>query len=659
MSNVYDCTAILTSYRTNDDGIREYIPISQTCKVSPQYFMVYLEEVPDEFNGVTVFDVDGNQLSEVYNKNDITASDLFYVDYNAQRVYFDKTMSGKTVVVKFLGGGKTRYPADSVYLSIDSETGKVTQTLRDLIEQGTKGVEYITSIGAGTELITTLQTLINQGNIDARFSNMESDLATWFATLKSDINKSVKDKLDSVDNQMNAHNETMKKYKHQMEQYDSDMDTFKTSIGNKQSTFENNISSKVTEFNTKTMSLIKQVYNNIYPVGSLYFSENPLNPSNFLGGEWERIKKGTTVVNVDEGDNDFKPVGKTGGNKSVKATLNNAYAEIAIAIDKRQIIMNRKAVPNPIYYANLGFTLDDKISTFSNQSRKGEQGATIGGTTDSINVLPPYSCAYIWRRTKLATIDDKLDITDEIRDDLLNRLNALTSQVNTVSETLNDYITSNDNVIEQLKQQLSGESGDIGFTTIDSALSSTSKNAVQNKVIYKALQDKQDTLTAGNGIKIDVDGTISCTNSSSSSEIGTVDKVLDENSNNAIANSVVSNALNSKQNVLSCGNGLVMDNNTIDINPDCLDTKQDKLTAGDNIIISDNGIISATGKISQNIPIATTTTLGGVKPDGTTINVNSEGVISSNISSTITYGSDDLTAGESNLETGKFYFVYE
>ena len=77
MSNVYDCTAILTSYRTNDDGIREYIPISQTCKVSPQYFMVYLEEVPDEFNGVTVFDVDGNQLSEVYNKNDICTKSLF------------------------------------------------------------------------------------------------------------------------------------------------------------------------------------------------------------------------------------------------------------------------------------------------------------------------------------------------------------------------------------------------------------------------------------------------------------------------------------------------------------------------------------------------------------------------------------------------------
>ena len=46
--------------------------------------------------------------------------------------------------------------------------------------------------------------------------------------------------------------------------------------------------------------------------------------------------------------------------------------------------------------------------------------------------------------------------------------------------------------------------------------------------LQEALQDKQDTLTAGNGIKIDVDGTISCTNSSSSSEIGTVDKVLED-----------------------------------------------------------------------------------------------------------------------------------
>ena len=57
------------------------------------------------------------------------------------------------------------------------------------------------------------------------------------------------------------------------------------------------------------------------------------------------------------------------------------------------------------------------------------------------------------------------------------------------------------------------------------------------------------------------------------------------------------------------------------------------------------------------MPVATTNIVGGVKSDGRTINIDSEGVIS--VNDKITYGSDDLVVGESDLETGKFYFVYE
>ena len=56
--------------------------------------------------------------------------------------------------------------------------------------------------------------------------------------------------------------------------------------------------------------------------------------------------------------------------------------------------------------------------------------------------------------------------------------------------------------------------------------------------------------------------------------------------------------------------------------------KQDKLTAGANITIDTDGTISATGGGSEyELPTATTTTLGGVKVDGSTIKVNPDGVI--------------------------------
>ena len=70
-----------------------------------------------------------------------------------------------------------------------------------------------------------------------------------------------------------------------------------------------------------------------------------------------------------------------------------------------------------------------------------------------------------------------------------------------------------------------------------------------------------------------------------------------------------------------------------------------------------NFLADSENKVFENIPIATTNTVGGVKPDGRTINIDSEGVIS--VNDKITYGSSDLVAGESDLETGKFYFVYE
>jgi len=60
--------------------------------------------------------------------------------------------------------------------------------------------------------------------------------------------------------------------------------------------------------------------------------------------------------------------------------------------------------------------------------------------------------------------------------------------------------------------------------TIDSTLSSTSTNPIQNKVVYNALAGKQDKLTAGTGISIS-GNTISCTVSGGGGEFATGEKV--------------------------------------------------------------------------------------------------------------------------------------
>ena len=54
-----------------------------------------------------------------------------------------------------------------------------------------------------------------------------------------------------------------------------------------------------------------------YPVGSIYQSTEPTNPSTFMGGVWERFGNGRVLVGVDETDADFNAANKIGGDLTV------------------------------------------------------------------------------------------------------------------------------------------------------------------------------------------------------------------------------------------------------------------------------------------------------------------------------------------------------
>lgn len=45
----------------------------------------------------------------------------------------------------------------------------------------------------------------------------------------------------------------------------------------------------------------------IYPIGSIYISTSSTNPTNFIGGEWERFAEGQVIVGVDESSNTLGP----------------------------------------------------------------------------------------------------------------------------------------------------------------------------------------------------------------------------------------------------------------------------------------------------------------------------------------------------------------
>ena len=149
--------------------------------------------------------------------------------------------------------------------------------------------------------------------------------------------------------------------------------------------------------------------------------------------------------------------------------------------------------------------------------------------------------------------------------------------------------------------------------TIDSTLNGSSTNPIQNKVVYTALAGKQDKLTAGTGISIN-GNTISCTVTGGSGGTVTVDSTLSSTSTNPVQNKVIYAALAGKQNTLTIDASL----SSTSANPvqnkavnSALAGKQDKLTAGTGISISGNTIsctVSGGSSVTVDTAMSSTST---------------------------------------------------
>ena len=166
------------------------------------------------------------------------------------------------------------------------------------------------------------------------------------------------------------------------------------------------------------------------------------------------------------------------------------------------------------------------------------------------------------------------------------------------------------------KTKLEGIEAGATATTVDSALSSTSENPVQNKVINTALAGKVDTVS-GKGLSsndyTDAEKTKLAGIAEGATAV-TVDSALSATSENPVQNKVVKSALDGKVDTVS-GKGLSTEDYT---------TAEKTKLAG-----------IAEGANAYTLPAATTTTLGGVIV-GTNLAVDANGTISGNYSAATT-----------------------
>lgn len=67
---------------------------------------------------------------------------------------------------------------------------------------------------------------------------------------------------------------------------------------------------------------IADLYDAIFPIGQIIIKGDDADYSDWLGFTWERTAVGKVLVGYDYGDTDFNTIGKTGGEKTHKLSIN-------------------------------------------------------------------------------------------------------------------------------------------------------------------------------------------------------------------------------------------------------------------------------------------------------------------------------------------------
>ena len=155
-----------------------------------------------------------------------------------------------------------------------------------------------------------------------------------------------------------------------------------------------------------------EVFNFIYPIGSIYMSLNNTNPSTLFGGTWEAIQDRFLL-----GAGNNYAVSATGGETTVtlnanqipshshsfSATTTGAGGHSHTGHTKEHMVASSTKNQAFDYARNLysscdytGITITDAVGDHQH-SVSGTTGATGGGQAH--NNMPPYIAVYMWKRT--------------------------------------------------------------------------------------------------------------------------------------------------------------------------------------------------------------------------------------------------------------------
>ena len=151
---------------------------------------------------------------------------------------------------------------------------------------------------------------------------------------------------------------------------------------------------------------LSSLWDQIYPVGSIYITANATNPSVLFGGTWEQLK-GKFLVGVDSSDTDFETIGKTGGEKTHSLTV----SEMPSHNHTNTVSYSEAHTHNTWGTYRIAHSTGSVRSTVTGSSDEGRSNPTDsnGGHTHTITInntgggqahnnMPPYLAVYMWKR---------------------------------------------------------------------------------------------------------------------------------------------------------------------------------------------------------------------------------------------------------------------
>lgn len=133
----------------------------------------------------------------------------------------------------------------------------------------------------------------------------------------------------------------------------------------------------------------------VYPVGSIYMSVNNTSPATLFGGTWEQIKN---TFLLSSGN---RTAGATGGSATHSHSLSSkgyaAIGNMATGITFTDGDLTPTVVSVAAKTGTTAYTWTHNMDSSTTSSSA--KCVYLGGETDSAEIFPPYLVVNIWKRT--------------------------------------------------------------------------------------------------------------------------------------------------------------------------------------------------------------------------------------------------------------------